>query len=117
MNAPDKCPRCGAGPVSGIRLLSDPYEYFTCGTFARHDYTSPETVICVMRQRDQLRAQVETLKAERNAAGMKERNSMLVIVEKWKAYAERLESEGDSLAAYAHIIDFKNWKEAKETKP
>lgn len=30
---------------------------------------------------------------------------------------KRLEEAGDAMATYAHIIDFKNWKEAKEAKP
>jgi len=30
---------------------------------------------------------------------------------------KRLEDAGDAMATYAHIIDFKNWKEAKEAKP
>ena len=29
---------------------------------------------------------------------------------------KRLEEAGDAMATYAHIIDFKNWKEAKEDK-
>lgn len=30
---------------------------------------------------------------------------------------KRLEEAGDAMATYAHIIDFENWKEAKEDKP
>jgi hypothetical protein len=30
---------------------------------------------------------------------------------------KRLEEAGDAMATYAHIIDFQNWKEAKEAKP
>jgi hypothetical protein len=34
-----------------------------------------------------------------------------------KQRIKRLEEAGDAMATYAHIIDFKNWKEAKEAKP
>jgi hypothetical protein len=90
-------------------------------------------VAAIEAERDQLRAQVETLKAERNAAGMRERNSMLAIVEKWKAYAERLEVAGEairpmgigececeagsiSVCLPCYEADV-NWQQAKETKP
>jgi extradiol dioxygenase family protein len=73
---------------------------------------------CVKKERDQLRAQLETLKAERNAAGMRERNGMLVIVEKWKAYAERLEEAGDLMHWYCADPDAVDvWNQAKEAKP
>ena len=34
-----------------------------------------------------------------------------------KQRIKRLEEAGDAMATYAHIIDFENWKEAKEAKP
>ena len=47
-------------------------------------------------------------------------NAYLELVHKHTLSEERikrLEEAGDAMATYAHIIDFKNWKEAKEAKP
>ena len=72
--------------------------------------------------------QVETLKAERNAAGMRERNNLLPMLEAWKAYAGRLEKSGNELTnCIACGCDDggckicrgseDRWTKAKETKP
>jgi len=40
--------------------------------------------------------------------------------DRWQSAEERikrLEEAGDAMSTYAHIIDFQNWKEAKEAKP
>jgi len=114
------CPRCGSEfhPVTGrINTLQ-----LHVGNWNPDN----ESEFCLIRQRDQLRAQLETLKAERNAAGMRERNGMLALVEKWKAYAERLEEAGDKLCAafgkewltdgdIEAIQD--DWEKAKESNP
>jgi hypothetical protein len=88
-------------------------------------------VAAIEAERDRLRVEVETLKAERNAAGMRERNELLVQLENWKAYAERLEEAGNdvrdclfegAVMEYSEWIAKSSdaaryWKQAKETKP
>lgn len=74
-------------------------------------------VAAIEAERDQLRAQVEALKAERNAAGMKARNDLLMKLGQWKAYAERLEEAGRYMASQSTREDANRWQNAKETKP
>jgi len=99
MNAPDKCPRCGSEfhPVTARNLN-------TLQLHAGNWNQDNEREFCLIRQRDQLRAQVEQR----------------------KAYAERSQEAGDEVAATADqdweippniesAID--DWTAAKETKP
>jgi len=95
MNAPDKCPGCSAD------LERDWENMYQCGSVmvpvgGNVKAGFEERGSCIRRQRDQLRAQVE----------------------QWKAYAERLEDAGDSMAyLIPGIGEADTWREAKETKP
>jgi len=120
MNAPDKCPRCGAPrqPCLNAAIL-----WFDCGSMvdAGDGTWHEETGQCVSRQRDQLRAQVETLKAELQMR-VGQLNDQDYRTAKWKAYAERLEQSADGMA---QLLADEGWesswqnnhKKTKETKP
>ena len=57
------------------------------------------------------------LERELNTVTSNEAYKLEKELEKANERIKRLEEAGDAMATYAHIIDFKNWKEAKEAKP
>lgn len=59
MNAPDKCPRCGADSV-----MQSSGSYFRCGTWATSDGTVDQSRDCTSAQRDALAARVNAIQVE-----------------------------------------------------
>lgn len=58
MNAPDKCPKCGADSI-----MQSAGSYFRCGTWATSDGTVDQSRDCTSAQRDALAARVKELEA------------------------------------------------------
>jgi hypothetical protein len=61
---------------------------------------------------------IRMIERELNAANAIIRQQQLLDEEvlRLQDRIKRLEEAGDAMATYAHIIDFQNWKEAKEAK-
>ena len=121
MNAPDKCPKCGAPrngrPAPHARDFWCDSRVWTDGDF----YQSSE---CVRRERDTLSERVKRLEEARTKAAADSLANMLIHEEamaKMAALIKRLEEAGEWVAYAAneddHRAAIQAWNQAKETKP
>lgn len=92
---PEKCPKCGSNVRASIPDVGIQFE---CAAIALESGHFSEALPCVMRQRDQLTAEVDALRTA-NAG----------LVEKVK----RLEDAGDTHTEWVPVSFQKEWNQAK----
>ena len=98
MNAPDKCPKCGA------RVMSTDVGFvrFACMSYASTTEPVRESDTCWDAERAALAARVKELEAERNS---------------WIEYAGRLLAAGNQMRETTTAEVWDNWDKAKQTIP